>query len=564
MVRAHRNISTCWQLTLFKCNAGELLQGEALLAKVKDAKLLVIGAGGIGCELLKNLVLTGFQDIEVSTCYGVYAVGSQHCSFSGRITCVRRQHVRQIVFGASATYCNVVQVVDLDTIDVSNLNRQFLFRPHHVGKSKAEVAREAVLEFNPSARIVAYHANIKEDRFGVEYFENFDIVINALDNVAARKHVNRLCLATNKPLIEAGTQGYEGQAYLIKKGVTECFECVPKPIQKKFPVCTIRSTPDKPVHCVVWAKELHKLLLGDVKTSYLYEETTGAEAPAAGSDDGAAPARAESVYMHLVTDRLATMDDAQATAYARDVFQAIFHDEIAKRLEMAPETYKTAARPPQPLDLTKVERGAYPDSTNAAGGAGAGAPGGRNGRLRDQMVLSLQESAELFVTTLAGYFKDAANAPNIGALEFNKDSAADLHLVTAATNLRAYTFGIPTQSRFDVKSIAGNIIPAIATTNAVVAGLQVMEALKILRGDDVMQTGKYTYCKRLESTSKRALLMATSLCPPNKNCIVCGTMGLTLFIDTRKTTLKTFVDVVSAGFEGLMPPPVSNMRLLHV
>jgi len=83
-------------------------------------------------------------------------------------------------------------------------------------------------------------SNIKEARFGVEYFRGFDLVINALDNVAARKHVNRLCLATGRPLVEAGTAGYLGQAYPIRKGVTECFECTPPPAQKTFPICTIR------------------------------------------------------------------------------------------------------------------------------------------------------------------------------------------------------------------------------------------------------------------------------------------------------------------------------------
>ena len=43
---------------------------------------------------------------------------------------------------------------------------------------------------------------------------------------------------------------------------TECYECTPKPTQKQFPICTIRSTPDKPVHNIVWAKELYKLLFG--------------------------------------------------------------------------------------------------------------------------------------------------------------------------------------------------------------------------------------------------------------------------------------------------------------
>ncbi|ROT67595.1 SUMO-activating enzyme subunit 2 [Penaeus vannamei] len=88
---------------------------ENLRNSVKSCKVLVVGAGGIGCELLKNLVLTGFEDIEV---------------------------------------------IDLDTIDVSNLNRQFLFQKQHVGRSKAEVSRESALRFNPKANIKAYHDSI--------------------------------------------------------------------------------------------------------------------------------------------------------------------------------------------------------------------------------------------------------------------------------------------------------------------------------------------------------------------------------------------------------------------
>ncbi|KAJ7524746.1 hypothetical protein O6H91_17G019000 [Diphasiastrum complanatum] len=135
------------------------------LAAIK-AKILMVGAGGIGCELLKTLVLTGFRDIHL---------------------------------------------IDMDTIEVSNLNRQFLFRKHHVGQSKAKVAREAVLKFRPDVNIVAYHANVKSTEFNVEFFQNFHVVLNGLDNLDARRHVNRLCLAAGVPLVESGTTGYLGQ-----------------------------------------------------------------------------------------------------------------------------------------------------------------------------------------------------------------------------------------------------------------------------------------------------------------------------------------------------------------
>lgn len=77
--------------------------------------ILVVGAGGIGCELIKNLVLTGFKNIHV---------------------------------------------IDLDTIDVSNLNRQFLFRKEHVGKPKAQVAAEAAKALCPDVNIKFYHDSI--------------------------------------------------------------------------------------------------------------------------------------------------------------------------------------------------------------------------------------------------------------------------------------------------------------------------------------------------------------------------------------------------------------------
>lgn len=94
--------------------------------------------------------------------------------------------------------------------------------------------------------------------YGVNFFKRFKIVLNALDNRAARNHVNRMCLAAEVPLIESGTAGYSGQVQLIKKGLTMCYECQEAPREKTFPGCTIRNTPSEPVHCIVWAKHLFK------------------------------------------------------------------------------------------------------------------------------------------------------------------------------------------------------------------------------------------------------------------------------------------------------------------
>lgn len=129
----------------------------------------------------------------------------------------------------------------MDTIETSNLNRQFLFRKQHVGQSKASVAAEAVHVFRPNAKINVYQVrhnstyqgciprpmgelmstglklhesvqgNVKEGRFDKSFFQRFALVLNGLDNVEARRHVNRLCLSAGVPLIESGTEGYLGQ-----------------------------------------------------------------------------------------------------------------------------------------------------------------------------------------------------------------------------------------------------------------------------------------------------------------------------------------------------------------
>ncbi len=106
----------------------ERVLGAPSLAAVRSAKLLVVGAGGIGCELLKNLVLSGFQNIEVVRKSLSLSLGTVLASFLVNSF----EHIRAPVVPPASQ-------IDLDTIDVSNLNRQFLFRREHVGKSKALV-----------------------------------------------------------------------------------------------------------------------------------------------------------------------------------------------------------------------------------------------------------------------------------------------------------------------------------------------------------------------------------------------------------------------------------------
>eukprot|EP01130_Rhizamoeba_saxonica_P015080 TRINITY_DN6699_c0_g1_i1.p2 TRINITY_DN6699_c0_g1~~TRINITY_DN6699_c0_g1_i1.p2 ORF type:complete len:287 (-),score=77.73 TRINITY_DN6699_c0_g1_i1:20-880(-) len=128
-----------------------------------------------------------------------------------------------------------------------------------------------------------------------------------------------------------------------------------------------------------------------------------------------------------------------------------------------------------------------------------------------------------------------------GDVEWEKDDEDHLDFVTSAANIRCNIFHIESTSRFDVKSKAGNIIPAIASTNAIVAGLMVLEIYKVLNGkiDECISSylGK-TPCRN-------RLLRVERVEPPNPDCFVCGTNWITLHVNTKTTTLKYFVEEIA-------------------
>ncbi|ONK63716.1 uncharacterized protein A4U43_C07F18140 [Asparagus officinalis] len=460
---------------------------------IKRAKVLMVGAGGIGCELLKTLALSGFQDIHI---------------------------------------------IDMDTIEVSNLNRQFLFRQTHVGQSKAKVARDAVLKFRPHINITPYHANVKDPEFNVEFFKQFNVVLNGLDNLDARRHVNRLCLAAEVPLVESGTTGFLGQVTVHAKGKTECYECQPKPTPKTYPVCTITSTPSKFVHCIVWAKDLlFAKLFGD--------KNQGNDLNVRSSDGADSSKHTEDVFERNL--------DEDSEQYARKIYDHVFgyNTEVALANE---ETWKNRNRP-RPIYISdvlpdritkknaKVENGSTESAVSAMSSLGLKNP---------QDVWSLVENTKIFLEALRLFI--VKRTEDIGNLTFDKDDQLAVEFVTAAANIRASSFGIPLHSLFEAKGIAGNIVHAVATTNAIIAGLIVIEAIKVLRND--FHNYRMTYC--LEHPSRKMLLMPVEPFEPNKSCYVCSETPLLLEVNTSTSKLRDFVEKIVKNKLGMSSPLIMH------
>lgn len=431
------------------------LSGHA--SSIKQTKLLVVGSGGIGCELLKNLVLSGFTNIET---------------------------------------------IDLDTIDVSNLNRQFLFQKKHVGMSKALVAKEACEALVSNCNITAHHGSVFENRFNKTYFAQFDLVLNALDNLAARRHVNRLCIASNTTLIESGTAGYLGQVHPIVRGEVECYDCQPKPTRKTYPACTIRNTPTEPVHCIVWAKYLYNQLFG--------EEDADQDVSPENQEDEDKENRAETEEKVKISTRQWVEENNYDPKL---VFEKLFKTDVEYLLSM--ENLWKNRRKPQVLE--HVEK----DSSTLG--------------LRE--VPSLNKLVHIFEDSVQKIKKQKESSEQ--PLVWDKDDAEALAFVVACANLRAMVFNIPLKSTWDVKSIAGNIIPAIASTNAMVAGLIVLKAINIL----LRKSKAYRETNVTNVGPRRVIPNIPD--KPNKDCYVCrDKKEITFEVDFGNLSVKEFKELL--------------------
>ena len=147
--------------------------------KVESAKVLVVGAGALGNEVLKNLALMGIGNIFI---------------------------------------------IDFDTIELANLSRSVLFRESDEGRQKAEVAAARVKELNPAVNVQYFHGDITSD-LGLGIIRRMDVVIGCLDNREARLAVNRFCYWMNKPWVDGAIQEFLGLVRVFIPGKGACFEC---------------------------------------------------------------------------------------------------------------------------------------------------------------------------------------------------------------------------------------------------------------------------------------------------------------------------------------------------
>ena len=462
--------------------------GKTMQQKLLDQNYFIVGAGAIGCEMLKNWSLMG-------------------------VGCGEKGHV---------------YVTDMDRIEKSNLSRQFLFRNTDIEKFKSSTAAAAAKVMNPGLNITAFQEKVAPDTeniFGDDFYDKLTGVCTALDNVEARLYVDQRCLFYRLPMLESGTLGTKGNTQVVVPHLTENYGATRDPPEKSIPVCTLKNFPNQIQHTLQWARDYFEgefkqatdevnAYLGSERDAYLetLQPNTKIET-------------LKIIRKTLVDERPVSFEDC--VVWARLKFETLFNNQIRQLLHNFPEDQVTSSgtkfwsgskRCPKALTFDFEEKCEDAEMRNHLDFVVAAANlrammYGIKGRTDEEYFREALKNVIVPDYTPSDGVKIAANDAEeeknnsesmdtgdseaeeiwngipkpselagfkLNAIDFDKDIDDHMLFVTSCSNLRALNYSIPTEDTHRSRAIAGRIIPAIATTTALVTGLICLELYKII------------------------------------------------------------------------------------
>ncbi len=470
--------------------------GRDIQEKLFKLNVFMIGAGALGCEFLKEFALMGIS------------------TKNGKTT-----------------------VTDNDNIEISNLNRQFLFRRDNVGTSKSKTACQVIKKMNQSfncidlqSRVGAENEHIFNDKFWLEQ----DFVINAVDNINARKYIDNMCTWYGRPLVDSGTLGTKAHVQLVIPHVTSCYNDSQDPPEESVPMCTLHNFPSMIEHCIEWGRthftenftdiinDAHKLVT-DPQQYYVHLKK-----------EGNTTFQLEKLtHIKQLIELALSKSFDKCIEYSIKKFTENFDYRIQQLLYNFPADYTNndgskfwsgSKRVPHPirydshdelslwfissyaillaraLSVDDIKDVDYIKSFSSKIKIPDFVPKKIKIKINDNDnddvgFIGADEENQLanVMNELSIYDKNNHDPSIFKAHEFEKDDDTNYHIdfIHSCSNLRAENYKITQCDRNKTKMIAGKIIPAIATTTAAITGLVALQIYTLL------QTNKIDYMRNV-------------------------------------------------------------------
>ena len=446
------------------------IYGNEIQKKLENLNIFMIGVGANGCEFLKNFSLMGIS-----------------CS-KGKIT-----------------------VTDNDIIEVSNLNRQFLFQKNNLGEYKSKIACQKAKTFNPDINIKDYQIYAHketENIFDDKFWKQQDLIIFAVDSDEARDYIDTQCTNNKLVGIDAGTEGTKGRVTLIVPDVTACLRERKKDIQKveSFPMCTLHHFPNTIIHCIEFAKikflELTNEGINNMK-KYIFQE----------ENDSKNKNEEEEEFLeeekNLIYDYINLIDKKdinELIIFCIKLFNRFFDTDIQNILETFPENslqkdgklfWSGAKRIPHPIKYDINNELCFLFIKNYV--------------IIFSKLFFIQINEFELIDMIKNYdinkFDGKPKISNenkdlllkkmiiddnikekiklINPLEFNKEDDLQTLIIHSFANLRADNFDIEKSSYIETKLKLGKIIPSIPTSTATVGGFVSLQLLNLIQTHNI-------------------------------------------------------------------------------